>query len=169
MSRRKIRPRTRRRQARARASPPREDARARTLPEAGAAAAVLLLLAAPAPALDIEGTWYVLVHYRDLRSGVPEQDQWEDRILRFEREGADLRFREYPLVLFADESGRFERSGGEPVRVVGAWQPTPEQQREIAAGLRVDPRDAREKRLRPTATGFSSSRSAFDCGGPARN
>jgi hypothetical protein len=65
-------------------------------------------------------------------------------------------------VSFADEAGRFERSGGEAVRTVGAWQPSAAQRDEIAAGLRVDPRGAREKRLRPTATGFASSRSAFD-------
>jgi len=66
------------------------------------------------------------------------------------------------VVLFEDEAGRFERRGDDPLRVLGAWQPTPEQAREIAAGLRVDPRGAREKRLRPAATGFSSARSAFD-------
>jgi hypothetical protein len=65
-------------------------------------------------------------------------------------------------VRFADEAGRFERRGNEALRVLGAWQPSENQLREIAAGLRVEPRGAREKRLKPTATGFSSARSAFD-------
>jgi len=30
------------------------------------------LLATPAPAFDLAGAWYVLVHYRDVRSAQPE-------------------------------------------------------------------------------------------------
>jgi hypothetical protein len=104
----------------------------------------------------------VLVHYRDLRSALPEQEQWEDRVWIFERDGDGLRFREFPLVSFADEEGRFVRGRDDPERTLGAWRPSAEQRREIEAGLRVDPRGAREKRLRPAVNGFSSARSAFD-------
>jgi hypothetical protein len=104
----------------------------------------------------------VLVHYRDLRSALPEQLQWEDRLWLFEREGDALRLREYPLVAFDDESGRFERRGGESQRVLGAFEPSAGQRREIAAGLGVGTREVREKRLRPTATGWASSPGRFD-------
>ena len=59
-------------------------------------------------------------------------------------------------------AGRFARSGGELERVLGAWEPNEAQRHEIASGLRVDARGAREKRLRPDASGFSSARGAFD-------
>lgn len=104
----------------------------------------------------------MLVHYRDLGSARPLQDQWEDRLWVFEREGDGLRFREYPAVRFDDESGRYQRAGGEQVRVLGAWEPSEAQAREIAAGLAADPYGAREKRLRQTETGFSSAKSRFD-------
>lgn len=104
----------------------------------------------------------MLVHYRDLRSALPEQDQWEDRLWLFQREGDGLRFREYPLVHFSDEAGRFERAGGERQRVLGAWEPSPAQRGEIETGLRVDAYGAREKRLGRTPSGFSSARSRFD-------
>jgi hypothetical protein len=104
----------------------------------------------------------VLVHYRDLRSALPDQLQWEDRLWLFEREGEALRFREYPWVAFADESGRFERRGGETERVLGAWEPSADQRREIEAGLAVGAREVREKRLGPTPAGYASARSRFD-------
>jgi hypothetical protein len=104
----------------------------------------------------------VLIHYRDLASERPELDQWEDRLFVFQREGDALRFREYPVVHFDDESGRFERRGGELERVLGAFEPSEAQRGEIAHGLRVDPRGAREKKLRRTPDGWSSARSAFD-------
>ena len=40
---------------------------------------------------ELEGVWYVLVHYRDLRSAQPELDQWEDRAFVFERDGTLFR------------------------------------------------------------------------------
>jgi hypothetical protein len=121
-----------------------------------------LLAAVPAAAFDPVGTWYVLVHYRDLRSAQPEQDQWEDRLWVVEREGEALRFREYPAVRFDDESGRYEMQGEIRSRTLGAWEPSDGQRREIAAGLAPDPYGAREKRLRPTPAGFSSAKSRFD-------
>ena len=124
--------------------------------------ALALLVAAPAAAFDPVGTWYVLVHYRDLRSAQPDQVQWEDRLWVFEREGEALRFREYPAVRFGDESGRYERAGEVPARTLGAWEPSERQRREIAAGLDADPYGAREKRLRKAAAGFSSAKSRFD-------
>jgi hypothetical protein len=124
----------------------------------------VLAIAAPAAAaaFDPVGAWYVLVHYRDLRSAMPEQEQWEDRLWVFEREGDALRFREYPAVRFDDESGRYESAAGIRQRTLGAWEPSAGQRREIAGGLEPDPYGAREKRLRPTATGFSSAKSRFD-------
>ncbi|HVH07155.1 MAG TPA: hypothetical protein VNE71_14265, partial [Myxococcota bacterium] len=125
-------------------------------------AALLAVASAPAAAFEPVGTWYVLVHYRDLRSAQPDQVQWEDRLWVLEREGEALRFREFPAVRFGDESGRYERSGEVPARTLGAWEPSDAQRREIAEGLEADPYGAREKRLRPTAVGFSSAKSHFD-------
>ena len=77
-----------------------------------------------AAAFDLEGTWHVLAHYTDANTSRPEQLRWDDRIWVFERRGSRLSWIEYPIVVFSDESGRFERrSTGQYARVVGAWEP----------------------------------------------
>ena len=66
----------------------------------------------PAPAeVDLIGTWHVLVHYTDANSNDPEQLRWDDRIWSFERTGSRLRWDEAPIVVFGDNSGRFEHLG----------------------------------------------------------
>jgi hypothetical protein len=121
-----------------------------------------VLLAAPAlaqrPALDLVGTWHVLVHYRDASSGDPAQLHWEDRLWIFEREGDRLRWTEYPIVIFRERAGRFEpASAGRERRVLGAWQPSEAQLDEIRRGLAVDDRGRRSKSLRPrTGGGFGT-------------
>ena len=116
--------------------------------------------AAPARAAEVAlvGAWHVLVHYRDLRSAQPELPQWEDRLFVFEPSGDGLRFRDFPIVRFDDAAGRFESLGGEPARVLAFWEPNASQRAEIERGLRVDPRGATTKELRPAPGGFSSRR-----------
>ena len=44
---------------------------------------LLLWLVAAAPAraeFDVQGTWFVLVHYRDSRTASPDADRWEDLV-----------------------------------------------------------------------------------------
>ncbi len=102
----------------------------------------------PGHAVDLVGTWYVLIHYREEVPRQGEVLQWEDRIWRFERDGARLVWSEFPKVVFQDPSGRFETLAGDrSARTLGAWQPTPEQLEEIARGLEIDGRGARSKRL----------------------
>jgi hypothetical protein len=61
---------------------------------------------------------------------------------------------EYPVVLFRDASGRFERAdGGRDSRVLHAWQPSDAQRAEIRAGLAVGPTGARSKSLRAVPGG----------------
>lgn len=118
----------------------------------------LIGLAGGARAVELEGDWHVLVHYRDAASGKPEQWRWEDRVWHFERDGDRLVWTDYPIVVFHDESGRFERLGtNRQSRVLGAWEPDEGQRSNIAAGLEVNPRGAKTKRLRGSdATGWSS-------------
>lgn len=123
----------------------------------------LLLVAAPAagegPGLELVGTWHVLVHYRDAASGDPEQLHWEDRLWLFEREGERLRWTEYPIVVFRERTGRFERAGVERERrVLGAWEPSPAQLEEIRRGLAVQDRGRRSKLLQPSDGGGFASR-----------
>ena len=130
------------------------------------AALVLLasaLLAAPARAVELEGTWYVLVHYQDKESPKPDAWRWEDRVWKFERKGDRLEWTEYPLVIFDDETGRFESArGGSAVRVVGAWEPSAAQLADIKDGLQVNSRGVKMKSLRAADGGaaWSSSESA---------
>jgi hypothetical protein len=116
------------------------------------------LLLAPAPGAQADalaerliGTWHVLVHYRDDHTKRPDQLRWDDRLWVFERERERLKWTEYPIVVFQDESGRFEAIGGNRAsRVVGAWEPNPGQLGEIASGLSYNTRGMKSKTLRNT-------------------
>ena len=84
----------------------------RRAPDLRALAAALFVGLAPAAAsaeLDLEGTWHVLVHYRDAKTANADTERWEDRLWVFEAAGDRLRWTEFPIVVFDDESGRFER------------------------------------------------------------
>jgi hypothetical protein len=121
---------------------------------AGAAciAASILILALPAPAserLDLVGTWYVLVHFTDANTAHPEAVRWDDRIWVFERKGSKLEWREYPIVVFADETGRFEALGtSRQARVVAPWEPNEAQRAQIEGGLEINTRGMKSKALR---------------------
>jgi hypothetical protein len=106
--------------------------------------------------LDLEGSWHVLIHYTDRASQRPEQEQWDDRLWTFVRQGDRLRWHEYPIVVFRDRSGRYESPVSE-VRSIGSWVPDRGQQREIEAGLEVSPRGASQHSLRRTSGGWSSA------------
>jgi hypothetical protein len=129
-----------------------------------AALGALLLLApcAAARAADLPdrlaGTWHVLVHYRDDHAHNPNQLRWDDRLWVFERVGERLKWTEYPLVIFQDDSGRFEQLGSSKAsRVVAGWEPNPAQLAEIAAGLSYNTRGAKSKTLRFTHGAWRSA------------
>ena len=104
--------------------------------------------------VELAGTWYVLVHYRDAESEGRTLVQWEDRVWRFERRAEQLLWTEYPVVLFRDATGRFERvEGGRESRVLHAWQPNDGQRAEIGRGLVVAPTGARSKGLVASRSG----------------
>ena len=110
---------------------------------------ILPIAAAAAPALDLMGTWYVLIHYKDAGTANPEADRWDDKVWVFAEKGSRLSWTEYATVVFADPQGRFERTlSGEPSRVLAAWEPNATQLREIKAGLEADSSAARTKTLR---------------------
>lgn len=139
----------------------------RPAPLAAIAGAALALCAwaAPAPAtpLDLTGTWHVLVHYTDSASAHPDWTRWDDRVWVLARERDALRWVEYPIVVFDDASGRFEKLGtNRQSRVVGAWEPNPGQLAQIEAGLEVNPRGSRSKTLR------GSQREGWASGRPIR-
>lgn len=104
--------------------------------------------AAPAP-LSLDGTWYVLVHYRDAGEGHGQIDLWQDRIWIFKADESRLKWIEYPVVVFKDERKRFQRlPRGRVVRAEVSWLPSPKQHREIRDGLRVTTLNQRSKTLR---------------------
>jgi hypothetical protein len=131
---------------------------------AGTACACLLAVAAgAAPAaepIDLEGTWYVLVHYRDPKTANPDAMRWKDLVWVFTRAGTRLEWAEYPIVVFDDTTGRFEAAGGNPrSRVLAAWEPNAEQRAAIDAGPVVNRRGMRVKTLRGSdARGWTSPR-----------
>ena len=123
----------------------------------------LLVAATPvtrAAALDLIGTWHVLVHYRDSATGYPEREHWEDRIWVFEREGSRLRWTDYPIVVFSDQTGRFEQLGTNRARrVLHFWEPNDAQLAQIYEGLEINPRGSRSKALRGSdAEGWNSGK-----------
>ena len=113
-----------------------------------------LLLASPSAAVaasdfDLMGTWYVLIHYRDEASSNPEVDRWEDRVWVFGNKGSRLSWTEYPIVVFSDPRGRFERTmSGAVSRVLEAWEPNEAQLAEIQSGLEANARGSRSKTLK---------------------
>ena len=126
-------------------------------------------LAAPAPAeepapaaVDLLGTWHVLVHYTDANSNDPEQLRWDDRIWSFERTGSRLRWDEAPIVVFGDSSGRFEHLGTNRARrITGAWEPNEKQFVQIQEGLEVNDRGKKSKKLQQVeGVGWSSQSSS---------
>jgi hypothetical protein len=108
---------------------------------------------------DLMGSWYVLIHYRDEVANNPEIDRWEDRVWVFGKKGSRLSWTEYPVVMFSDRRGRFERTlSGATRRVLEAWEPNEAQLGEIREGLRVNPRGAKSKGMRGNARrGFRSA------------
>jgi len=131
-----------------------------------ATALLLPALAAPpaaaAGSVDLVGTWYVLVHYKDDGSPNPEQERWEDKVWVFEKKGSRMRWTEYPIVVFDDETGRFERRHtGQYARVLHYWEPDAGQRADIADGLQVNPRGSKKKTLRGSdAKGWASGRAS---------
>lgn len=119
---------------------------------AGLAVAVALAVggeAASASPVDIIGTWYALAHYKDSATNNPDFERWQDRIWVFEPSGSRLKWIEYPIVVLDDESGRFERLGGNrQSRVMEFWEPNPGQLAQIEGGVEVNPRGSKTKTLR---------------------
>jgi len=113
----------------------------------------------PNAALDLLGSWYVLVHLRDESTANPDVDRWDDRIWVFAKKGSRLLWTEYPIVIFGDESGRFvDLSGGRRQRVLESWQPNEAQIAEIRAGLEINARGSRSKTLSGSAArGYRSA------------
>ncbi len=141
----------------------------RLAPHLSALAAVLLLAAWPARAstgLDLAGTWHVLLHYRDANAAHPEAERWEDRVWELEPKGERLRWTEFPIVVFDDEGGRFERraGSGQYARVIHSWEPSPAQLANIRAGLAVNDRGSQTKSLRRSGDAWSSATRASPTG-----
>jgi hypothetical protein len=127
--------------------------------------ACLFACALPLPALalgadDLVGAWHVLVHYQDSATENPDAKRWEDRIWVFEKAGDQLRWTDYPIVVFDDDTGRFEAIGGNRAsRVLDYWEPNAAQQEQIRAGLAINSRGSRSKTLSGAdAKGWSSAR-----------
>jgi hypothetical protein len=128
-----------------------------------APALAVLFFAAQALAsdgVDLIGTWHVLVHYRDDHSAHPDLERWDDRVWVFARSGSRLRWTEYPIVVFSDSSGRFEKLGtSRASRVLHAWEPNGKQLAEIRSGLQYNTRGSKSKTLRGSdAEGWASQR-----------
>jgi hypothetical protein len=126
-----------------------------------------LLAALPAPALavgadDLVGAWHVLVHYKDSGTENADAERWEDRIWVFEKAGEQLRWIDYPIVVFDDDSGRFENIGGNRAsRVLEFWEPNEAQKLQIQEGLAINSRGSRSKTLSGSdAKGWTSARRA---------
>jgi hypothetical protein len=132
----------------------------------------LLLVAAPASAeIDLIGSWFVLIHYRDSQTANPDSDRWEDKVWKIEKKGSRLQWTEYPIVVFNDGSGRFGRVGRNPrSRLLHKWEPNEAQMQEILEGVQVNSRGSKTKALRGSpergfqSTSLSRTVSAFTVG-----
>ncbi len=95
------------------------------------------------------GAWHVLVHCRDAASSDAERERWDDRAWVFEREGDRLLWTEYPIIVFDDETGRFEKDGANRAfRIPHHWQPDEAQRADIKNGRAVNERGMAAATLR---------------------
>jgi hypothetical protein len=108
---------------------------------------------------DLEGTWFVLIHYRDSATKNATSDRWLDKVWTFELRGSRLHWVEYPIVVFENTRGRFESYKGNPrSRVLAKWEPNEEQLAEIMDGPRINSRGSKSKSLRGSdARGWKST------------
>jgi len=113
-----------------------------------AAVALSIHPAAAQAEVDLLGTWYVLIHYRDSATNNPDFDRWLDRIWQFEKKGSRIQWTEYPIVVFQDQAGRFERFRGVRSRVLAYWEPNANQRGQIRSGLEINTRGSKTKSLR---------------------
>ena len=129
----------------------------RSLRLAAASACLAALCAgatAPASALDLVGTWHLIVHYKDASAANADAERWEDRVWVFVHEDDRLRWIDYPIVVLQDDSGRFQGRS----RVLAHWTPNSAQAAELAAGPTVNSRGSKSKSLRGSdAAGWKSS------------
>ena len=119
----------------------------------------IALGAAPARSeVDLNGTWHVLVHYKDDASANPDLPRWDDRLWSFEPSGSLIRWMEWPIVVFSNETGRFERRAtGQYARVLQHWDPDQGQLGNIRSGLAVNDRGSKEKTLRKDGDDWRST------------
>ncbi|MCP5041047.1 MAG: hypothetical protein GY944_08445 [bacterium] len=108
---------------------------------------------------DLEGTWFVLIHYRDSNTANADKDRWLDKAWTFEIRGSRLHWVEYPIVVFQSSAGRFESYKGNPrSRVLAKWEPNASQLKELMGGPRVNSRGSKSKSLRGSdARGWKST------------
>lgn len=121
-----------------------------------AASAMIASAAVSGELPDLIGTWHVLVHYKDDNAAHPERERWEDRVWVFEAAGSRLRWTDYPIVIFDDQSGRFDNSLGRSSRVLEFWEPSPSQIADIQDGLAVNERGMKSKTLRKSDGNWAS-------------
>lgn len=101
------------------------------------------------PAIELEGTWYVLIHYRDSSTANPDVDRWDERLWSFTKKGSRVQWSEYPIVVFESNEGRFGATAGNPrSRILAAWEPNADQLSQIKSGLPVNSRGVLKKSLR---------------------
>ena len=124
--------------------------------------AVFALPLAPSSAVaavDLIGTWFVLIHYRDSMTANPDSDRWEDKVWKIEEKGSRLQWIEFPIVVFNNGTGRFGAVGRNPrARLMHKWEPNEAQMAEIKDGPRVNTRGSKTKSLRGSLKrGYKSS------------
>jgi hypothetical protein len=108
--------------------------------------------------LDLVGTWHVLVHYQDAQSANPDAERWDDRLWSFEPSGSRLHWTEWPIVVFSDDTGRFERRGtGQYARILQYWEPNESQLDNIRTGLAVNDRGSKDKTLQKDGDDWRST------------
>jgi hypothetical protein len=113
---------------------------------------------AESEAVDLIGTWHVLIHFTDDHTHDPTLMRWDDRVWEFEKAGSRLRWSEYPIVVFRDRTGRFESRGAvRAARVLHGWEPNEAQRAEIAKGIPVGKRGSKQKTLRKRGDDWQSA------------
>lgn len=105
--------------------------------------------------VDLAGSWYVLIHYKDDDSVDKSITKFKDLVWTIEQKSDSMSFEEYPYVVFPDNQELLRRSA---MIEHLPWEPDDSTWERIREALEVSSRAMKKKRLGGSvADGYSSS------------
>ncbi len=121
----------------------------------------LALLASPLRAADadfaqadLNGAWYVLIHYTDARAENKDAKRFKDFAWTIEQTANTITWEYYPFVFFGEDSEQVRRHA---MKQATAWEPSASDWAAVRSAVDVSSRALQRKRMTgSTSQGFKS-------------